>query len=347
MDDQRVVRFGLIGCGRISDRHIQAIQATAKLVAVCDTNKQRLAETAKKHHVKAYTDYKKMLQDQEIDAVSICTPSGYHAEMTIAAAKHKKHVVCEKPMALTLEGADQMTRACKENGVRLYIVKQNRYNPAVRKLKDALDRNRFGRLVIINTTVRWARPQEYYDQDKWRGTKRWDGGVLLNQASHHVDLVRWIGGEVESVKAYTKTRIRKIEVEDTAVAVLHFKNGALGVIEATTCAYPKNMEGSVTVIGEFGSVKIGGTAVNKVEHWEFRNFENDDEYVYRYNTEPPNVYGFGHAEVYKNFVGSLVHNKEHDIDAFEGRKSIEVIQAIYESALTGKTVVMENFLKNR
>lgn len=337
------IKFGIIGCGKVSSKHIEALNKlkNAKLVAICDNNKKKVDILTSKYNVKSYYDYNSILNDQDINVICICTPSGLHAQMAIDAAKAGKHVITEKPMALSLEDADKTIEECKNNNVRLFVIKQNRYNPPIQQLKRALDEKRFGKLVLINTTVRWCRPQEYYDQDAWRGTIEMDGGVLMNQASHHIDLVRWLGGDVKSVFAKIAIQTHNINVEDTGLVLLKFKNGALGVIEATTCAYPKNLEGSITVLGEKGSVKVGGPVVNKLEMWEFKDYRNDDEVYTKHSITPPNVYGFGHIEVYKNIIGSLINNKDPLIDGIEGRKTLQLILAIYESARTGKEVFLD------
>ncbi len=334
------LRFGIVGCGRVAPKHFHALKEIegAELVAVCDTKENIAKEAAEKNNCKHYTDYSEMLNDENINIVTICTPSGLHAEMAAEAAKHKKHVITEKPMALSIKDADMMIKECKDNDVCLFVVKQNRYNPPVKELRRAFEKGRFGKLVLINTTVRWSRPQEYYDQDEWRGTWKMDGGVLMNQASHHVDLVRWFGGEVDSVFAKTATVTHDIEVEDTAAAVIKFKNGTLGVIEATTCVYPKNLEGSLTVIGEKGVVKIGGFAVNKMDTWEFKDYQTEDDVSRSKSTNPPDVYGFGHIEFYKKVVDVMKNNGCAAIDGEEGKKSLQLIEAIYESEKTGKEI---------
>jgi UDP-N-acetyl-2-amino-2-deoxyglucuronate dehydrogenase len=279
-----------------------------------------------------------MLAEAECDVVTICTPSGLHPQHGILAARARKHVVCEKPMAISLSAADELVQVCDEAGVRLFVVKQNRLNPSIQLLKSAIDRGRFGRIYLANTTVRWARPQEYYDQAPWRGTWEFDGGAFMNQASHYVDLIQWLVGPVESVMAKTATLARKIEAEDTGVALLKFRSGALGVMEVTMLTYPKNLEGSITILGEHGSVKIGGTAVNRVEHWQFADYDDDDKRIELVATSPPNVYGFGHEAYYKNVLAVLRGEARPDTDGRGGRKSLEIILGVYESAKTGREV---------
>jgi UDP-N-acetyl-2-amino-2-deoxyglucuronate dehydrogenase len=279
-----------------------------------------------------------MLERVPCDVVTIATPSGLHPGHGVLAARAGKHVVTEKPMAISLEGADELVRACDAAGVHLFVVKQNRLNPPIQLLKRAIDRGRFGRVYLANCTVRWARPQEYYDQAPWRGTWEFDGGAFMNQASHYVDLIQWLVGPVESVIAKTATLARRIETEDTGVAVLKFRSGALGTIEVTMLTYPRNLEGSITILGERGSVKIGGTAVNRVEHWAFDEYDDDDKLVEQSNTNPPNVYGLGHQGYYRNVLRVLRGEAAADTDGRAGRKSLELILGIYESAKTGRDV---------
>lgn len=331
------LRVALLGCGRISRNHIDAIERVEgiRVSAVCDVAEERAREVAARLDVPWFTSYEDMLSRAPCDIVSICTPSGMHPSHGAQAARAGKHVVSEKPMAISLAGADELVRACDEAGVQLFVVKQNRLNPAIQLLRRAVDRGRFGRLYMLNCTVRWTRPQEYYDQAPWRGTWEFDGGAFMNQASHYVDLIQWIGGPVESVMARTATLARRIESEDSGVAVLRFRSGALGTIEVTMLTYPRNLEGSITVLGERGSVKIGGTAVNRVEHWEFADYDDDDKLVESVSTNPPSVYGFGHEGYYRNVVSALRGEATPFTHGREGRKSLELILGIYESARSG------------
>jgi UDP-N-acetyl-2-amino-2-deoxyglucuronate dehydrogenase len=334
------VRLALVGCGRISQTHFDAIRNVEglELVGVCDAMEQRAREAGDQHHVPWFTSYPRMLAEVACDAVTICTPSGLHPQHGILAARAGKHVICEKPMAITLAAADELVHACDEHEVHLFVVKQNRLNPAVQLVKRALDKGRFGRLYLANTTVRWTRPQEYYDQAPWRGTWEFDGGAFMNQASHYVDLIQWLAGPVESVVAKTATLARQIETEDTGIAVLRFRSGALGVIEVTMLTYPKNLEGSLTLLGEKGTIRIGGTAVNRIEHWAFADKDPDDELVTESATNPSSVYGFGHTGYYRNVLAVLRGEALPETDGRAGRKSLELILGIYESAKTGRDV---------
>ncbi len=343
-----MLRFALVGCGRIARRHADLLGSGsiqgASLAAVCDIVAERAAAFGARHGVPHFTDFRTMMDRLagEIDAVAILTPSGDHAAQCIALAEYGKPLVVEKPMALTLEDADQMISACDRNGTKLFVVKQNRYNYPVQKLHEAVVEGRFGRLVSGAIRVRWCRTQEYYDQDAWRGTWANDGGVFANQASHHIDLLTWMLGEPQSVYAATRTALVNIEAEDTGMAIIKFRNGALGVIEATTATRPKDMEGSMTVMGEFGIVEIGGFAVNEMKTWNFvESRPGDEEVIAKYRQNPPDVYGFGHRAYYEKAVESILYGKKALVDGLEGRKSLELILAMYESVETGTEVQLK------
>ncbi len=334
--------IALVGCGRISGRHIQVLTHTPgiRLIAVCDIIEDRAQKAAEPLQLPWYTDALEMVRREKPDMVSILTESGSHARMAISLAPLVKAVVVEKPMALTLEDADELIETCDRCATRLFVVKQNRYNPPVVKLRKALERGAFGKLVMGTVRVRWCREQDYYDQDPWRGTWKDDGGVFTNQASHHIDLLQWMMGPVESVKAYTATRLVKIESEDTGVAVLRFKNGALGVIEATTATRPKDLEGSLSILGEKGSVVIGGFAVNKLETWNFSDPEVMREIAEDPSQAVPNVYGLGHQAFYQEVLECMETGRNPMLAGLEGRKSLEIINALYESAATGQEVFL-------
>ena len=336
-------KFALVGCGRIAKRHAELLGGGviegATLAGVCDIDADKAKGMGERFSVPWFTDMHEMMTSVDVDVVVVLTESGRHAEHVIALAPYGKHIVVEKPMALTLPDADAMIEACASAGVRLFVVKQNRFNVPVGKLREAVTAGRFGKLVMGTVRVRWCRPQAYYDQDSWRGTWALDGGVLTNQASHHIDLLEWMMGEVESVFAMTRTALVKIEAEDTAVVALRFRSGALGVIEATTAVRPKDLEGSISILGESGTVVIGGFAVNKMETWNFADTAPDDEDVLgRYSVNPPNVYGFGHQAYYEHVVDCLATGGPQLVDGLQGRKSLELINAIYESVETGKEV---------
>jgi UDP-N-acetyl-2-amino-2-deoxyglucuronate dehydrogenase len=338
-----MLNFALIGCGRISNRHSELLGngqiVGARLAAVCDIVETKALAIGDRFDVPVYTDMHEMMRTELIDVVVVLTESGFHARHVVELAPYGKHVVVEKPMALTVDDADAMIQACDKFGVRLFVVKQNRFNVPVIKAREALEAGRFGKLVLGTVRVRWCRPQSYYDQASWRGTWALDGGVLTNQASHHVDLLEWMMGDVESVYAKATTALAKIEAEDTAVVVLKFVNGALGVIEATTATRPIDLEGSLSILGAGGTVEIGGFAVNQMKTWCFDEPHEGDAHVLgQYSVNPPNVYGFGHQAYYEHVVACIVENKPHLVDGLVGRKSIELINAIYESVETGQEV---------
>jgi UDP-N-acetyl-2-amino-2-deoxyglucuronate dehydrogenase len=340
-----MLKFALLGCGRIAQRHADLLSGGhipgATLSAVCDSMPERARAFGEKYKVPSFTDFHELARGAAIDAFSVLTPSGYHAEHVTALAPYGKHIVVEKPMALTLDDADEMIRACDRHAVKLFVVKQNRFNVPVVKLREALDAGRFGKLVMGTVRVRWCRRQDYYDQDAWRGTWALDGGVLANQASHHVDLLEWTMGPVESVFARSATALVNIEAEDTAVVVLRFRSGALGIIEATTAARPVDLEGSISVLGENGSVEIAGFAVNEMKTWRFAKAQPGDERVMtEFSVNPPNVYGFGHQAYYEHVVRGIRDNTPGLVDGLEGRKSLELVSAIYESIETGKEIVL-------
>ncbi|MBK5273615.1 MAG: Gfo/Idh/MocA family oxidoreductase [Desulfuromonadales bacterium] len=341
-----MLHIALVGCGRISERHAELLGnsqvAHARLAAVCDPDIDRARRLADRYGVPWYADMHELAaQEKDVDIISILTPSGLHAEHVIALAPYKKHLIVEKPMALSLDDADAMIRICDENGIKLFVIKQNRFNLPVCKLKEALNNKRFGKLVLGTIRVRWCRDQAYYDMDRWRGTWAFDGGVFANQASHHIDLLEWMMGDVESVFAKSITALVDIETEDTGMAVLKFRNGALGLIEATTATRPKDLEGSISILGEKGTVEIGGFAVNQMKTWSFIEKEtDDDDMLANYSVNPPDVYGFGHKAYYEHVVDCILNNKKALIDGLEGRKSLELISAIYESIETGREVFL-------
>jgi predicted dehydrogenase len=309
------------------------------LTAVCDIDEAKAKSIGERFRVPYYDDMHRMMQNESIDAIVVLTESGNHAKNVVQLARYRKHIVVEKPMALTLNDADDMIRACDSAAVKLFVVKQNRFNVPVVKLREALEQGRFGKLVLGTVRVRWCREQKYYDEAPWRGTWAMDGGVLTNQASHHVDLLEWMMGEVESVFGRSSTALARIEAEDTAVVTLKFRSGALGVIEATTAARPKDLEGSISILGEGGTVEIGGFAVNQMKVWNFaESIPGDDEVMEKFSVNPPNVYGFGHQAYYEHVVDCIKNDRRHLVDGLEGRKSLELINAIYESIETNREI---------
>ena len=338
-----MIKFALVGCGRISKRHSELLGENqienATLVSVCDLDLNKTREISEKYKVPAYDCMHTMMKKEEVDVVVVLTESGAHAQNVVDLAKYGSHIMVEKPMALTLDDADSMIEACDHYGVKLFVVKQNRFNYPVVALREALEAGRFGKLIMGTVRVRWCRTQEYYDQDPWRGTWKSDGGVLTNQASHHIDLLEWMMGDVESVFAKSMKALVDIEAEDTAIVILKFTNGALGLIEATTAIRPKDLEGSISIMGETGSVEIAGFAVNEMKTWNFsEKIDGDDNVIEKYSVNPPNVYGFGHQQYYEHVVDCINNKTPQLVDGLKGRKSLELINAIYESIETGKEV---------
>jgi UDP-N-acetyl-2-amino-2-deoxyglucuronate dehydrogenase len=354
----RRIRIALVGCGRISANHIRAIAQhhdRAELTAICDTQPERLqqaqqwiTEAAQEHPGAAtlpvqFCHYSELLAAAQsgstpVDLVVLATPSGLHPGQVIAAAEAGLHVCTEKPMATRWADGVAMVKACDEAGVHLFVVKQNRFNSTLQLVKRQLAAGRFGRLAMVAVNVFWQRPQSYYDQDSWRGTWEFDGGALMNQASHYIDLLDWLVGPVQSVSASIATIGRAIEVEDTAALQLRWRNGALGTMAVTMLTYPKNLEGSITLLGECGTVKIGGPAVNQIEHWAFADDSSDDALVEQASYATTSVYGFGHPPYYSNVLDALQGKSEALCDGREGLRSLELLIGAYRSARDARTV---------
>jgi predicted dehydrogenase len=336
----RILNFALVGCGRVSENHLSHLASghiPASLAAVCDVDETRTKAKGEKYRVPWFVDYHAMMKAcPQIDVVVVATPTGYHARHVIDLAQYGKHVVTEKPMALSVADCDAMLDACRRNDCRLFVVKQNRFNPAVVAARKALDGGRFGKMVIGTVRVRWSRNQEYYESDDWHGTWALDGGVMSQQASHHLDLLQWFLGPVESVQCQTATRLLDIEVEDTALAIIKFQSGALGSFEATVAARPEGMEGSLSLLGQHGSVVIGGHAVNKMQHWKFDHVHPDDaDIAHTASEEVPNVYGKGHGPYLADVCRAILENKPALVEGAEGKKNIQILTALYESAASG------------
>ena len=337
----RKVRFALAGCGRIAANHMESIKAhgeRAEMIAVCDTDPVKLAAAVERTGARGYPSLEAMLAAETPDCVIITTPSGLHSQQAIQCARAGFNVMTEKPMATRWQDGLAMVRACDEAGVRLFVVKQNRRNKTLQLLKKAMELGRFGRVYTITVNVFWTRPQEYYDSAAWRGTWEFDGGAFMNQASHYIDLLDWIGGPVESVMAYTGTLARNIEVEDTGVAALKWRSGAMGTVNVTMLTYPKNMEGSITILGEKGSVRVGGLAVNEIKHWDFADKHEMDAEVESASYQTTSVYGFGHPLYYDNVIATLCGQAQPETDGREGLKSLELLIAMYLSSRDGRRV---------
>ncbi len=339
--NDRPIRFAVVGCGRISERHFEALAAhreRAELVAVCDTDAKLMEACAAKLGVPGYNAISDLLKRTEADVLVLCTPSGLHPQHAMEIARAGRHVVTEKPMATRLVDGKRMVTVCDEQGVHLFVIKQNRLNPTLQHLKRAVVQRRFGRIYMVNVNVFWSRPQEYYDQAPWRGTWEFDGGAFMNQASHYVDLLDWLVGPIESVHAYTATLERNIEVEDTGVANIKWRSGALGSVNVTMLTYPRNLEGSITILGEKGTAVVGGVAVNEIKHWEFAERHDDDAAITDANYSPTSVYGVGHPAYYDNVINVLRGQAKAETDGREGLRSLETLIAIYTSARDGRRV---------
>jgi UDP-N-acetyl-2-amino-2-deoxyglucuronate dehydrogenase len=339
----RKIRFALVGCGRISGNHFDALarhEDRAELVAVCDIDAAALARAQQRTGAPGFTSLDALLAGSDADVIILATPSGLHSSQAVRCAAAGRHVVTEKPMATRWQDGKAMVTACDRAGVQLFVVKQNRRNATLQLLKRAVKEDRFGRIFMVNVNVFWSRPQEYYESAPWRGTWEFDGGAFMNQASHYVDLLDWLIGPVESVQAYTATLARHIQVEDRGVVSIRWRTGALGSMNVTMLTYPKNLEGSITIIGERGTVKVGGVAVNKIEHWEFADSHPDDEQVASASYETTSVYGFGHPAYYENVIQSLRGEAVPDTDGREGLNSLEILIATYLSARDGRRVAL-------
>jgi UDP-N-acetyl-2-amino-2-deoxyglucuronate dehydrogenase len=339
----RAIRIAVIGCGRIAASHFKAIEAhrdELQLVAVCDTDATTLRATEERQRVAGFATLPQLLKEAEVDVVALCTPSGLHPQQTMLAARAGRHVITEKPMATRWSDGLQMVRECDEADVHLLVVKQNRRNTTLQALKRALEKGRFGRIYMVTLNVFWSRPQSYYDSARWRGTWEFDGGALMNQASHYVDLVDWLIGPVESVQAYVATLARNIQVEDTATVGVRWRSGALGSINVTMLTYPRNFEGSITIVGERGTARVGGVAVNDIQHWEFAEHDPQDDSVRSASYQTASVYGTGHTGYYANAVKVLRGEAEPETDGREGLRSLELLIASYLSARDGRRVAL-------
>jgi predicted dehydrogenase len=350
----RTVRFALLGCGQIALKHGAALSRLvpgAQLYAVCDSNFARAEALAATHGCRAFADFDQMMAEigHDIDVVNVLTPTGYHLDGVLRVAAHRKHVVLEKPMALTEHEGLQMLQACEAAGVQLFVVKQNRFNAAVQKLHQAVRAGRFGKIVVATVRVRWTRDQGYYNKDAWRGTRAFDGGVLANQASHHIDLLQWLVGDVHTVSAYTARRLVEVETEDTAVAILRFGCGALGVVEATTATRPKDLEASISILGEGGAVEISGFATDEMRTWQFKPAIPEDAGVLaEFATKPAGQdRAYAHAQYLRNVVASVRHEAAEIVDGYEGLKTVRLIEALYKASEQGTEIAIPRAVSNR
>ncbi|WP_237387770.1 Gfo/Idh/MocA family protein [Xenorhabdus sp. Sc-CR9] len=336
----RKIKFALVGCGRISKNHFYSLAVhkdNAELVAICDTDNAALHAAVEKTGVQGFNNLHNMLDNISADIIILTTPSGLHPEQAIACLEKGFHVITEKPMATRLSDGERMVKAADKVGKRLFVVKQNRLNATLQLLKRAVEEKRFGQINMVHLNVFWTRPQDYYDQAAWRGTWEFDGGAFMNQASHYVDLLEWLIGPVKDIQAMMSTHL-DIEAEDTGVLNIKWRNGALGSMAVTMCTYPKNLEGSITILGEKGSVRVGGLAVNEIQEWNFADEKDYDQQVKDANYETTSVYGFGHPLYYKNVIDVMRGEAEPMTDGREGLKSLELLIAAYLAARDNKTV---------
>ncbi len=337
----RKLRLALVGCGRIAQNHFAALKqhaARVELVAVCDNQPAALEKAVALTGAAGFASLDALLAGSDADLVVLCTPSGLHPRQAIRVAQAGRHVLSEKPMATKWDEGVAMVRACRDADVKLFVVKQNRLNGTLQLVKRAVEQGRFGRMAMVTVNVFWTRPQSYYDDAPWRGRWDMDGGAFMNQASHYVDMVDWLVGPVDNVHAYTATLARDIEAEDTGVMSLRLRSGALASVNVTMLTHKKNFEGSITLLGERGTVRVGGVAVNKIEHWEFDTPHEDDAKVASASYGVESVYGPGHPLYYDNVINTLRGEAHAEVDGYEGLRSLEVLIAAYRSARDGMRV---------
>ena len=337
----RKIKFALVGCGRIAKNHYASLAQhgeRAELVAVCDNQPTALAAAVAATGAQGYASLDALLAGSDADIVVLTTPSGLHSRQAIRVAAAGRHVLSEKPMATKWDEGMAMVQACRDAGVKLFVVKQNRLNATMQLLKKAIDQKRFGRIHMVTVNVFWTRPQSYYDEAPWRGRWDMDGGAFMNQASHYVDMVDWLVGPVDNVHAYTATQARDIEAEDSGIMSLRLRAGGLASIAVTMLTYPKNLEGSITVLGERGTVRIGGVAINDIQHWEFDEPRPEDAEVKAASYSTTSVYGFGHPLYYDNVINTLRGEAHAEVDGYSGLRSLEVLIAGYRSARDGVRV---------
>lgn len=340
------MRYALIGCGRISPNHIAAAKANKlEVVALCDILQENMTDKILKFDlpdsVKLYTDYKEMLKAEEIDLVAIATESGKHAAIALDCIEAGCNLIIEKPIALSLSDAESIIQLADAKGVKVCASHQNRFNKSIQKIREAVDKKRFGRMFYGTAHIRWCRDHEYYDRASWRGTWDQDGGALMNQCIHNIDLLRWMMGDdvVEVVGMTDRLNHGYIEAEDMGIALVRFANGSYGIIEGTTDIYPKNLEETLYLFGEKGTVKAGGTSVNRIEEWRFSDMlDNPDEVKSSFKENPPNVYGYGHTPLYADMIDAIENGREPYVDARAGKRALELVLAIYKSAATGEIV---------
>ena len=337
------MRYALVGCGNIAKKHAHVISnylESAEIRCVCDNVFERAEQFGETYHVDAFGSIEEMMATvgEEIDIINILTPSGIHYPNVQKLVQYGKALVVEKPIALRLQDADEILHICDRNKVKIFVVHQNRYNLPIVKTREAFEKGRFGKMVMGTVRLRWKRDQAYYNSESWRGTWAYDGGVFTNQASHHIDMLTWFMGDVESVKAVGVTRLSDIECEDTGAAILRFTSGAIGIIEVTTATRPKDLEGSISILGETGSVVVGGFFMNELDTWEFSDQSPEDDVMIKKYGKNPEGWGYNLGEYLKGVMQSIQENTAGLVDGLEGRKSLELISAIYESIETGHEI---------
>ena len=340
------MKYALIGCGRISPNHIAAAKANdLEFNSICDIVPENMEDKILKFElpetIHRYTDYRELLEKEKPELVAIATESGKHAAIALDCIAAGCNVIIEKPIALSIADADAIINAAKAKGVKVCANHQNRFNKSIAKIRDAYNKQRFGRMFYGTAHIRWNRGWEYYSRAKWRGTWEQDGGALMNQCIHNIDLLRWMmGNEIDEVFAYTDRMDHDyIQAEDLGIALIKFKNGAYGIVEGTTDIYPKNLEETLYIFGEKGTVKAGGQSDNIIEEWRFSDALDDpDEVKAKYHENPPNVYGFGHTPLYANMIDAIKYDHEPYVTAEDGKRALELVLAIYKSAAEGRPV---------
>lgn len=340
------MRYALIGCGRISPNHIAAAtENNLEIVALCDIVYENIEYIISKLNIdkstSKYTDYKEMLEKEKPELVAIATESGKHAQIALDCIAAGCNIIIEKPIALSLADSDAIIKNAEQKGAKVCVCYQNRFNKSIQKIREAVEMKRFGKLLYGTAHIRWNRGEDYYKQAPWRGTWEQDGGALMNQCIHNIDLLCWMmGGEIEEVVGMTDNLIHSfIDAEDVGMALIKFCNGSYGIIEGTTNIYPNNLEETLYIFGEKGTVKAGGKSVNIIEEWQFAdNLDNSEEIKAKYHENPKNVYGFGHKPLYADMIEAIKIDREPYVTAKDGRNSLELVLSIYKSAAEGKAI---------
>ena len=350
VNPQKKIKFGIIGCGRIFSKHyeifLRKIIPNIELIAISDIKKTKLKQIKDSNLIKS-ENYKDLLKIKEINTIIILTESGNHYKIAKNALLSNKNIIVEKPLCLKIKEALELVQISKKHQKKIFVIMQNRFNNPIQIAKKYINKNKFGKIVSITSRVRWSRNQKYYNQAPWRGTWKYDGGALTNQGIHHIDLMYYLGGKVSETFAYSSKRLAKIKTEDTAVAVLKFKNGALGTLEVTTATRPRDLEGSISILGEKGTMIIGGFAANKIDFCDFKN-KKDNVIKKVYFENPKNVYGFGHKKIYFEIVKNLRNQKNNAIQAEESIESLKILHSLYSSIENKKNITLNsNISKNK